>query len=74
MRTIVNLSDWQIEALGRIARRRRLSRAELIRRVVNRYLVEHAAEHGPAFGRWQRAGACEDGLTYERRLRREWGR
>ena len=74
MRTIVDLSDQQIEALGRIARRRKLSCAELIRQAVDRYLAEHAAEQGTAFGLWQRAGVCEGGLIYQRRMRREWSR
>ena len=74
MRTIVNLSDRQVEALGRLARRRKLSRAELIRRAVDHYIAEHASEPGSAFGLWKRAGAPEDGVAYQRRLRREWGR
>jgi len=74
MRIIVDLPDRQLEALGRISKRRKLARAELIRRAVERYLAEHASEPGAAFGLWKRAGAPEDGVAYQRRLRREWGR
>jgi hypothetical protein len=41
---------------------------------VDRYLAEQAPEPGAAFGLWKRAGVPEDGITYQRRLRREWGR
>ena len=74
MRTIIDLADRQLEALARISRRRRLSRAELIRQAVDRYLAEQAPEAAAAFGLWKRAGGREDGLAYQRRLRREWGR
>jgi len=74
MRTIIDLPESQLEALGRISRRRRLSRAELIRQAVDRFLVEHAPDAQAAFGLWRKAGAREDGVAYQRRLRREWGR
>ena len=74
MRIVVDLSDRQLEALGRISKHRKLARAELIRRAVDRYLAEHAPKLGAAFGLWKRASAREDGRSYQRRLRREWGR
>ena len=74
MRTIIDLADRQLEALARISRRRKLSRAELIRQAVDRYLSEQAPEAAAAFGLWKRAGSQEDGLAYQRRLRREWRR
>ena len=74
MRTIIDLPDRQLEALERISKHRKLSRAELIRQAVERYLAEHAPDPGAAFGLWKRAGARGDGLAYQRRLRREWGR
>jgi len=74
MRIIIDLHDRQFEALGRIARRRKLSRAELIRQAVDRYLAEHSPESGAAFGLWRRAGSREGGLAYQKRLRREWSR
>ena len=74
MRIIVDLPDRQIEALRRISKRHKLARAELIRRAVGRYLAERVSESGAAFGLWKRADAPKDGITYQRRLRREWGR
>jgi site-specific recombinase XerC len=74
MRTIVDLSERQMEALGRISKHRKLSLAELIRQAVDRYLAEYRPELGAAFGLWKRAGARVDGIAYQRRLRREWSR
>ncbi len=74
MRTIIDLPERQLEALERISKGRRLSRAEVIRRAVDLYLAEHGPKATAAFGLWRRAGAREDGLAYQRRLRKEWGR
>ena len=45
MRTTINLTGAQLEALSRISRQRRLSRAELIRQAVDRYLAYQAFPH-----------------------------
>lgn len=74
MRTNIDLTVRQIEALGRISKIRKVSRAELIRLAVDRYLAQHLSEPAAAFGLWKRAGAHEDGVAYQKRLRREWGR
>ena len=72
MRTIIDLPERQLAELDRISKSRKLSRAALIRQAVERYLAEHAPERGAAFGLWRRVGAREDGLAYQRRLRKEW--
>jgi metal-responsive CopG/Arc/MetJ family transcriptional regulator len=72
MRTIIELTDGQLEALARISRQRRLSRAELIRQAIDRYLAEQAPKTDAAFGLWKRAGRQEDGLAYQLRVRKEW--
>lgn len=72
MRTIIDLRDEQIDALVKLGKRAMLSRAELVRRAVTEYLERHASEENDAtFGLWKQRG--EDGLTYQRRLRDEWG-
>ena len=73
MRTIIELAAPQVEALDALCRREGISRAEAIRRAVDAH-VRRERERGPdpAFGLW--AGRREDGVTYERRLRREWKR
>ncbi len=74
MRTIIDLPDRQVEALERICRSRKLSRAELIRQAVDRYLQEHLPVRDQAFGLWKRAGLREDGVAFQTRLRKEWTR
>ena len=73
MRTIVDLPEPQVEALDALCRAERISRAEAIRRAVALLLRDRpAAELHRAFGLWR--GREEDGLSYERRVRREWDR
>ena len=74
MRTIIDLPDRQVDALERISRSRKLSRAELIRQAVDRYLHEHLPGREEAFGLWKRGGVRADGVAYQRRLRKEWKR
>lgn len=73
MRTIIELPAAQVEALDAHCRREGISRAEAIRRAVDAH-VRRERERGPdpAFGVW--ADRAIDGLTFERRLRREWKR
>ena len=71
MRTIVDLPEPQLEGLDDWCRRERISRAEGVRRAVEAYIgARRAAGPDPAFGVW--AGRAVDGLTYQRRIRREW--
>lgn len=71
MRTIIELPDDQLEALGDLCRRENISRAEAVRRAVAA-LVERdrAARPQGAFGLWRSRKV--DGVTYQRRARREW--
>jgi hypothetical protein len=71
MRTIVDLPEEQRKALADICRRQKISRAEAVRRAVAEYASHHSAGDAKrAFGLWHGRGV--DGLSYERRLRREW--
>ena len=72
MRTIIDLPADQLEALDGICRREQISRAEAIRRGVA-LLIRDGGNPAAraAFGLWRERG--EDGLAYQRRLRREWG-
>ena len=73
MRTIVDLPDKQIEALKRMCEISQSSRAELVRRAIDEYLARHLPVQGDdAFGLWEKHKT--DGLTYEKRLRDEWGK
>lgn len=71
MRTIVDLPTEQIEPLKALSKRTKLSRAELVRRAVEEYLMRHRTlPNGEAFGVWK--GRKEDGMEYQERLRSEW--
>ena len=71
MRTLVTFEDEQIRALDTLARRQRVSRAELIRRAVDRFLEDKTSgDDLPSFGLWD--GAAGDGLAYQEELRSEW--
>jgi metal-responsive CopG/Arc/MetJ family transcriptional regulator len=56
VRTIIDLPERQIEELERLGRSRKLSRAELIRQAVERYLQENVPAREEAFGLWKHAG------------------
>ena len=73
VRTIIDLPGDQLDALDGICRRESISRAEAIRRAVDLLVRDRAAgaSHA-AFGIW-RGPRAVDGLTYQERLRREWG-
>lgn len=72
MRTIIDLPTDQLEALDSLCKREQISRAEAIRRGVA-LLIREGGNPGAraAFGLWRDRG--EDGLSYQQRLRREWG-
>ncbi|MFV2058106.1 MAG: CopG family transcriptional regulator [Thiohalomonadales bacterium] len=71
MRTIVELPEQQIEALKALSEKEGLSRAELMRRAVAAYLQLHQPDNGEAaFGLWKKR--VENGLHYQKRLRKEW--
>jgi hypothetical protein len=73
MRTIIDLPADQLDALDGICRRESISRAEAIRRAVDLLVRDRAAGGArTAFGLWRGTGTL-DGLTYQQRLRQEWG-
>jgi Arc/MetJ-type ribon-helix-helix transcriptional regulator len=77
MRTLVDIPEEQIEALDRLSRAERKSRAAIIRAAVADYLKERdQAERKAAieagFGLWKDLGI--DGLEYQERIRAEWDR
>jgi len=71
MRTLVDIPEHDVQALDELSRRRRVSRAGVIRAAIGDYLARHRCPDGEdAFGLWGKGG--EDGLEIERRLRSEW--
>ena len=69
MRMTISLSDEQAERLKALCRDEGISRAEAVRRAVDRYL-EAQRRPEDAFGTWRERGI--EGLAHERRLRKEW--
>lgn len=73
MRAIVDLPKEQVDSLAELCRREGISRAEAIRRAIASYLLDEApASDDDAFGMWRDRKI--DGVTYQRKLRREWSR
>jgi len=71
MRTLVDLPEPDVVALDEIGRRRRVSRAKIIRQAVGEYLARNAeGEFQTAFGLWR--DQTVDGLAYQRKAREEW--
>jgi metal-responsive CopG/Arc/MetJ family transcriptional regulator len=79
MRTIIDLTDEQLAALKRLCEREKISRAEAVRRAVDKLLEEQEnakserkAALDAAFGAWKHRDI--DGLEYQRKIRSEWER
>ena len=79
MRTIIDLTDEQIERLKSQCRRERISRAEAIRQAVDRWLEVKDAGRADweetldeTFGAWADKGVDTD--TYLAEIRSEWER
>lgn len=71
MRTIIDLTDEQVKALAALCEAQKISRAEAVRRAVERYVAEERRpERERAFGAWQRRRG--DSVAIVRRLRDEW--
>ncbi|MDE2710774.1 MAG: ribbon-helix-helix domain-containing protein [Acidobacteriota bacterium] len=65
----ISLPDEQAKRLAELCRDEGISRAEAVRRAVNRYLAHHR-QREDAFGMWR--GRATEGLVFERPLREEW--
>lgn len=83
MGTMIDLSEDQAEALGRLSEDERQTCAALIQATIANYLVdrerfseagraERRAAMEAAFGIWKDRGI--DGLDYQRAIRAEWDR
>jgi predicted transcriptional regulator len=69
MRTLIDLPESDVQALDEIGRRRRVTRAAIIRQAVVGFLARNA-EVDAAFGLWRDQPI--DGLDYQRKAREEW--
>ena len=72
MRTIVDLTEEQLVALARLCEEQKISRAEAVRRAVDRLTNDRAAvPKETGFGLWKHKRL--DGRKHVNRLRAEWG-
>lgn len=72
MRTIIDLPEDELRAVKALAKREKLSQAEIVRRAVRLYLETRPPEIDPqAFGLWR---GRSDGLSYQQQVRDEWER
>ena len=70
MRTIVELPEDQIRALGKLCKAEGISRAEAVRRALGEMLARRGVQgREQAFGAWRQRG---DSLQIVESLRREW--
>ncbi len=73
MRTLVDLPEADLQLLNQLSKAGEVSRAELIRQAVSKFLEPHKAVGlRDAFGLW--ADMEEDSLAYQERMRSEWER
>jgi hypothetical protein len=71
MRTLVDLGETQVQALDKLSKKEKRSRAALIRQAVDDYLAKRpSAQEGDAFGLWGKRKV--DGLAYQKKTRSEW--
>lgn len=71
MRTIVDIPEDRIQALSRICKRHRISRAEAVRQAIDHYIsIRRTEDSDEAFGLWKERGV--DGLQYQQDVRAEW--
>ena len=72
MRTLIDIPEADLADLTSIARRRKISRAAVLREAVARLLAETRPKAIESYlGLWSKENP-EDGLAFQRRLRDEW--
>jgi metal-responsive CopG/Arc/MetJ family transcriptional regulator len=74
MRTIVDIPDTQINTLDQLAKKKKISRAELVRQALSNYItgcIKTNNGYKSAFGSWQN-NDLKDSICYQKELRDEW--
>lgn len=73
MRTIVDIPDAQVKILNQLSKKKKLSRAEIIRQALGNYIAndhKNKKSYDSAFGIWRDQKL--DSLLYQQKLRDEW--
>lgn len=81
-RTLISLGDERLEQLDRIARRRGESRSEVVRRAVDKLILESEMDQKErmlaalrvGFGAWKHRTDIGDSVEWQRRERASWTR
>jgi predicted DNA-binding protein len=73
MKILIDVPKETVNQLQALAKRRRTSRAEVVRQAVARYVEMNqvAVEEDLVFGMWK--GKRQDSLAIEDKIRSEWG-
>ena len=75
MRTIVDIPDAQIKILDNLSKKKKLSRAKIIRQALTNYITNYTKGqkgYESAFGIWKDKKL--DSVVYQQKLRDEWNR
>ena len=73
MRTLVDIPEGDLSRLTKLSKTRKVSRAQLVRSAVSRFLQEEESDSlDKLFGIWTDRNI--DGLEYQEQMRREWER
>jgi metal-responsive CopG/Arc/MetJ family transcriptional regulator len=71
MRILVDVPESELELLDKVTKRQAISRAEFIRQAIATSLTPYRRKmNHSAFGAWSEH--AEDGVAYQKRLRRKW--
>jgi len=73
VRTLVDIPEGDLSRLTKLSKTRKVSRAQLVRSAVSRFLQEEESDSlDKLFGIWTDRNI--DGLEYQEQMRREWER
>lgn len=73
MRTLVDIPDHDIKILNQLSKKKKISRAEIIRQALTSYITNHSKAkelYIKAFGIWKEKKL--NSLEYQRKFREEW--
>lgn len=73
MRTIIDIPDIQVKVLNKLSKKKRVSRAEIIRQALTNYIANDSKtkkSYKKAFGLWKDKKL--DSVEYQKNLRNEW--
>jgi metal-responsive CopG/Arc/MetJ family transcriptional regulator len=73
MRTIIDIPDVQVKVLNKLSKKKKVSRAEIVRQALTNYITEYTGtkkSYKESFGIWKDKKL--DSIEYQRQLRNEW--